>query len=355
MMGVKAVFELDDNGLDQLAKIKVIGVGGGGSNAVNRMINLGLQGVEFIAVNTDAQALLKSLAPKRMQIGEKLTRGLGAGAQPEIGQKAAEESRDDILDTLRGADMVFVTAGVVTRPFSFEGMKRRRNAELGIENLKKHVDTIITIPNDRLMQVVDKKTPITQAFSIADDVLRQGVKGISDLIALPGLINLDFADVKSIMSNAGSALMGIGEASGENAAVEAAKAAIASPLLETSIDGARGVLLNVTGAEENLSMFEVTEASEAIEKAADSQANIIWGASIDDSMGDTVRVTVIATGFDAPEETVGIPEFKPQQKAENQVPAQQQAPAQQPAQDPSVGSTVGADSFIDIPVWMRRK
>ena len=302
MMGVKAVFELDDNGLDQLAKIKVIGVGGGGSNAVNRMINLGLQGVEFIAVNTDAQALLKSLAPKRMQIGEKLTRGLGAGAQPEIGQKAAEESRDDILDTLRGADMVFVTAGmgggtgtgaapvvaecareigaltvgVVTRPFSFEGMKRRRNAELGIENLKKHVDTIITIPNDRLMQVVDKKTPITQAFSIADDVLRQGVKGISDLIALPGLINLDFADVKSIMSNAGSALMGIGEASGENAAVEAAKAAIASPLLETSIDGARGVLLNVTGAEENLSMFEVTEASEAIEKAADSQANIIW-------------------------------------------------------------------------------
>ena len=228
MMGVKAVFELDDNGLDQLAKIKVIGVGGGGSNAVNRMINLGLQGVEFIAVNTDAQALLKSLAPKRMQIGEKLTRGLGAGAQPEIGQKAAEESRDDILDTLRGADMVFVTAGmgggtgtgaapvvaecareigaltvgVVTRPFSFEGMKRRRNAELGIENLKKHVDTIITIPNDRLMQVVDKKTPITQAFSIADDVLRQGVKGISDLIALPGLINLDFADVKSIMSSA---------------------------------------------------------------------------------------------------------------------------------------------------------
>ena len=378
----KAVFELDDNGLDQLAKIKVIGVGGGGSNAVNRMINLGLQGVEFIAVNTDAQALLKSLAPKRMQIGEKLTRGLGAGAQPEIGQKAAEESRDDILDTLRGADMVFVTAGmgggtgtgaapvvaecareigaltvgVVTRPFSFEGMKRRRNAELGIENLKKHVDTIITIPNDRLMQVVDKKTPITQAFSIADDVLRQGVKGISDLIALPGLINLDFADVKSIMSNAGSALMGIGEASGENAAVEAAKAAIASPLLETSIDGARGVLLNVTGAEENLSMFEVTEASEAIEKAADSQANIIWGASIDDSMGDTVRVTVIATGFDAPEETVGIPDTKAQQVQPQAQAQPQQTPAQNTqAPDPSIGSTVGTDSFIDIPVWMRKK
>ncbi|MBQ5501670.1 MAG: cell division protein FtsZ, partial [Selenomonas sp.] len=228
-MGVNAVFELDDNGLDQLAKIKVIGVGGGGSNAVNRMINFGLQGVEFIAVNTDAQALLKSLAPKRMQIGEKLTRGLGAGARPEIGQKAAEESRDDILEALRGADMVFVTAGmgggtgtgaapvvaecareigaltvgVVTRPFGFEGMKRKRNAESGIENLKQHVDTIITIPNDRLMQVVDKKTPITQAFQIADDVLRQGVKGISDLIAMPGLVNLDFADVQSVMSNAG--------------------------------------------------------------------------------------------------------------------------------------------------------
>lgn len=300
-----------------------------------------------------------------------------------LAKKAAEESRDDILDTLRGADMVFVTAGmgggtgtgaapvvaecareigaltvgVVTRPFSFEGMKRRRNAELGIENLKKHVDTIITIPNDRLMQVVDKKTPITQAFSIADDVLRQGVKGISDLIALPGLINLDFADVKSIMSNAGSALMGIGEASGENAAVEAAKAAIASPLLETSIDGARGVLLNVTGAEENLSMFEVTEASEAIEKAADSQANIIWGASIDDSMGDTVRVTVIATGFDAPEETVGVPDTKAQAPAQPQTAQTQQAAPQQPAQNNTagIGSTVGADSFIDIPVWMRRK
>ena len=284
------MFELDDNGLDQLANIKVIGVGGGGSNAVNRMINLGLQGVEFIAVNTDAQALLKSLAPKRMQIGEKLTRGLGAGAQPEIGQKAAEESRDDILEALRGADMVFVTAGmgggtgtgaapvvaecareigaltvgVVTRPFSFEGMRRKRNAEAGIATLKQHVDTIITIPNDRLLQVVDKKTSITQAFLEADDILRQGVKGISDLIAQPGLINLDFADVRSIMSNAGTALMGIGEATGENAAVEAAKNAIASPLLETTIDGARGVLINVTGAEENLSMYEVTEASNTI-------------------------------------------------------------------------------------------
>ena len=379
------MFELDDNGLDQLAKIKVIGVGGGGSNAVNRMIELGLQGVEFIAVNTDAQALLKSLAPRRMQIGEKLTRGLGAGARPEVGQKAAEESRDDILEVLRGADMVFVTAGmgggtgtgaapvvaecareigaltvgVVTRPFSFEGMKRRRNADTGIESLKKHVDTIITIPNDRLRQVVDKKTPITQAFSVADDILRQGVKGISDLIALPGLINLDFADVKSIMSDAGSALMGIGEASGDNAAVEAAKAAVASPLLETSIKGARGVLLNVTGAEENLSMLEVTEASEAIEKEADPQANIIWGATIDSTMGDKVRVTVIATGFDDGDEQIGVqrPEANaslglqmPSFSASSQAQPRAAARAETRAEAPAAG-----EPFIDIPEWMRKK
>ena len=254
------MFELDDNTLDQFAKIKVIGVGGGGNNAVNRMISLGLEGVEFIAINTDAQALLTALAPRRMQIGEKLTRGLGAGARPEIGQKAAMESRDDIINALRGSDMVFITAGmgggtgtgaapvvaacareigaltvgVVTRPFTFEGPKRKKNADIGIENLKRNVDTIITIPNDRLLQVVDKKTPMTQAFTIADDILRQGVKGISDLIAVPGLVNLDFADVKSIMSNAGAALMGIGEASGEHATVDAVKAAIDSPLLETS-------------------------------------------------------------------------------------------------------------------------
>jgi len=396
-MGVEAVFELDDNGLDQLAKIKVIGVGGGGSNAVNRMINLGLQGVEFIAVNTDAQALLKSLAPKRMQIGEKLTRGLGAGAQPEIGQKAAEESREDILDALRGADMVFVTAGmgggtgtgaapvvaecareigaltvgVVTKPFGFEGIKRSRNAKMGIEALKQHVDTIITIPNDRLLQVVDKKTPITQAFTIADDVLRQGVKGISDLIAVPGLVNLDFADVKSIMSNAGSALMGIGEATGENATVDAAKAAIASPLLETTIEGARGVLLNVTGAEENLSMYEVNEASNAIHEVVNDQANIIWGAAVDNTMGDTVRVTVIATGFDTQEE-IGVQQV-PQQQAKvpptpvmpnlfgsaptTQVPSQPSQPvqpgqAQQP-QQPQPQQPV--EPFIDIPIWMRKK
>ncbi len=391
------MFELDDNGLDQLAKIKVIGVGGGGSNAVNRMINLGLQGVEFIAVNTDAQALLKSLAPKRMQIGEKLTRGLGAGAQPEIGQKAAEESREDILDALRGADMVFVTAGmgggtgtgaapvvaecareigaltvgVVTKPFGFEGIKRSRNAKMGIEALKQHVDTIITIPNDRLLQVVDKKTPITQAFTIADDVLRQGVKGISDLIAVPGLVNLDFADVKSIMSNAGSALMGIGEATGENATVDAAKAAIASPLLETTIEGARGVLLNVTGAEENLSMYEVNEASNAIHEVVNDQANIIWGAAVDNTMGDTVRVTVIATGFDTQEE-IGVQQV-PQQQAKvpptpvmpnlfgsapmNQAPSQPSQPVQpgqtQQPQQPQPQQPV--EPFIDIPIWMRKK
>ena len=328
-MGVVAiVIELDDNGLDQYAKIKVIGVGGGGSNAVNRMISAGLQGVEFITVNTDAQALLHAMAPKRMQLGEKLTRGLGAGGKPEIGEKAAEESRDDILQALTGADMVFVTAGmgggtgtgaapivaacareigaltvaVVTRPFTFEGRQRQKNAEGGIERLKEHVDTIITIPNDRLLQVVDKKTPITDAFSIADDVLRQGVKGISDLIALPGLINLDFADVKSIMSDAGSALMGIGEGTGESAAVQAAKAAINSPLLETSIQGARGVLLNITGSKDNLSMYEVNEASVTIQEAVNVDANIIFGASLDETLGDVVRVTVIATGFDEEEQ-----------------------------------------------------
>ena len=322
------MFELDDNTLDQFAKIKVIGVGGGGNNAVNRMISLGLEGVEFIAINTDAQALLTALAPKRMQIGEKLTRGLGAGARPEIGQKAAMESREDVINALRGSDMVFITAGmgggtgtgaapvvaecareigaltvgVVTRPFTFEGPKRKKNADIGIENLKRNVDTIITIPNDRLLQVVDKKTPVNQAFIIADDILRQGVKGISDLIAVPGLVNLDFADVKSIMSNAGSALMGIGEASGENATVDAVKAAIDSPLLETSLQGARGVLLNIMGATDSLSMLEVNEASTTVQEAAHPDAEIIWGVSVDESLGDKVSVTVIATRFDEEEE-----------------------------------------------------
>lgn len=313
-------FELD---IEQYANIKVIGVGGGGNNAVNRMITAGLKGVEFISVNTDSQALHLATAPNKIQIGTKLTKGLGAGANPEIGKKAAEESRDEIQEILKGADMVFVTAGmgggtgtgaapvvaevakemgaltvgVVTKPFTFEGRKRFKQAEEGINDLKSRVDTLITIPNDRLLQVIDKNTSIVEAFRIADDVLRQGVQGISDLIAVPGLINLDFADVKTIMKDTGSALMGIGSSSGENRATEAARGAISSPLLETSIEGARGVLLNITGGP-SLGLFEVNEAAEIIAQAADPEANIIFGAVIDEAMNDDVRVTVIATGFD---------------------------------------------------------
>ncbi len=360
------MFEFDENTLDQFAKIKVIGIGGGGSNAVNRMIESGLEGVEFIAVNTDSQALLMSKSPKRMQIGEKLTRGLGAGARPEIGERAAQESRNDILEALRGSDMVFITAGmgggtgtgaapvvaecarevnaltvaVVTRPFAFEGPKRKKNADLGIEKLKKNVDAIITIPNDRLLQVVDKKTPMTKAFVIADDILRQGVKGISDLIAVPGVINLDFADVQSIMNNAGAALMGVGEASGENAAVEAVKKAIASPLLETSVDSARGILLNFMGAQDSLSMIQVNEASTTVQEAAHPDAEIIWGVSVDDSLGDTIVVTIIATRFDdensAPAQNETPPtKFYPPPSNQNNQPIQQfqrTQPRQQPQQ-----------------------
>ncbi|MCG9968070.1 cell division protein FtsZ [Pelotomaculum terephthalicicum JT] len=313
-------FELD---LDQFANIKVIGVGGGGNNAVNRMISAGLKGVEFIAVNTDAQALHLAQANQKIQIGVKLTKGLGSGGNPEIGQKAAEESRDEIMQALKGSDMVFVTCGmgggtgtgaapivaevakelgaltvgVVTKPFNFEGRKRSNQAEGGIETLKAKVDTLITIPNDRLLQVIEKNTSIVEAFRIADDVLRQGVQGISDLIAVPGLINLDFADVKTIMRETGSALMGIGVANGDNRATEAARTAISSPLLETSIEGARGVLLNITGGT-SLGLFEVNEAAEIIAQAADPEANIIFGAVIDENMEAEVRVTVIATGFE---------------------------------------------------------
>ncbi|HHV35845.1 MAG TPA: cell division protein FtsZ [Syntrophomonadaceae bacterium] len=313
--------EVDTN---QFADIKVIGVGGGGGNAVNRMIQAELKGVHFIAVNTDAQSLNLSMSEHKIQIGSKLTKGLGAGADPEIGKKAAEESRDELTQALGGADMVFVTAGlgggtgtggapivaevarevgaltvgVVTRPFTFEGKKRANQAEHGIQELRDKVDTLITIPNDRLLQVVDKSTSINEAFRIADDVLRQGVQGISDLIAVPGLINLDFADVKTIMSETGTALMGIGSAQGENRATEAAKIAISSPLLETSVEGARGVLLNITGGSD-LGLFEVNEAAEIISQAVDPDANIIFGAVIDEDLEDEVRVTVIATGFDA--------------------------------------------------------
>jgi cell division protein FtsZ len=316
---------------DQFAQIKVIGVGGGGSNAVNRMITAGLRGVEFVAINTDGQALFLSEAEQKIQIGEKLTKGLGAGADPGIGLQAAEENREEIKQILKGADMVFITAGmgggtgtgatpivaeiakelgaltvgVVTKPFTFEGRKRMAQAEKGIQHLREKVDTLITIPNDRLLQVVEKKTSITEAFRVADDVLRQGVQGISDLIAVPGLINLDFADVKTIMVGTGSALMGIGVGSGENRAAAAAQAAISSPLLETSIEGARGVLLNITGGP-SLGLFEVNEAAEIIAKSADPEANIIFGAVIDDNLDDEVRVTVIATGFDGMMFTVKV-------------------------------------------------
>lgn len=327
-----------DADMQQFAEIKVIGVGGGGNNAVNRMIEASLSGVGFIVVNTDAQALYLSKAEKKIQVGEKLTKGLGAGANPDIGKRAAEETRDDIKKALQGADMVFITAGmgggtgtggapviaeiakemgaltvgVVTRPFSFEGKKRGGQADNGIEELKSKVDSLITIPNDRLLQVVDKHTSINEAFRIADDVLRQGVQGISDLIAVPALINCDFADVKTIMHETGSALMGIGIGKGENRAVEAARAAVSSPLLETSIEGARGVLLNITG-DSKLTLHEIYEAADVISQAADPDANIIFGVMINDELDEEVRVTVIATGFDEPqktEEASEIPELK---------------------------------------------
>lgn len=313
-------FDID---MDSFARLKVVGVGGGGNNAVNRMISAGLRGVEFIAVNTDKQALFLSQANTKIQIGDKLTKGLGAGANPEIGEKAANESRDEIAMAIKDADMVFVTAGmgggtgtgaapviaqiakemgiltvgVVTKPFSFEGKKRMMQAERGVEALKAVVDTLVTIPNDRLLQLADKKMSLVKAFSLADDVLRQGVQGISDLIAVPGLINLDFADVKTIMQDTGLAHMGIGRATGENKAEEAARQAITSPLLETSIDGAKGVLMNITGGPD-LGLQEVNTAAELIQAAADPEANIIFGAVIDENLKDEIIITVIATGFD---------------------------------------------------------
>jgi cell division protein FtsZ len=307
-----------------LAVIKVVGVGGGGTNAVNRMIDAGLSGVEFIAANTDAQALQMTDADLKLHIGANLTKGLGAGANPQIGQGAAAESRDDIKEALKGADMVFVTAGegggtgtgaapviaeiakneigaltvgVVTRPFAFEGSQRSRQAQEGIDRLREMVDTLIVIPNEKLLAMVERRTSILDAFREADNVLRQGVQGITDLITIPGLINLDFADVRTIMANAGSALMGIGTANGESRASEAAKQAISSPLLEESVEGATGILLNITGGRD-LGLFEVNEAAELIHSAADANSNIIFGAVIDEGMGDDIRVTVIATGFD---------------------------------------------------------
>lgn len=309
--------------LEECAQIKVIGVGGGGNNAVNRMVEAQLKGVEFISVNTDKQALYTSKAEYKVQIGEKLTRGLGAGANPEVGKRAAEESKDEIVKLLQGADMVFVTAGmgggtgtgaapvvaglakemgiltvgVVTKPFAFEGKIRMKNAEGGIAELKSKVDTLITIPNDRLLQIVQKNTSMLDAFAVADDVLKQGIQSISDLIAVEGLINLDFADVTTIMKDKGLAHMGIGSASGETRAIDAARQAIQSPLLETSIQGAKGVLLNVTGGP-NLGLFEVNEASTLVMESCDPEANVIFGASIKEDLGDEIMITVIATGFE---------------------------------------------------------
>lgn len=309
--------------VDTSARIKVIGVGGGGGSAINRMIEAKMQGVEFSVINTDAQALVHAKAPSKIHIGRETTRGLGAGADPEVGRKAAEESEQEIYEAVKGADMVFITlgegggtgtgsapyiaaaareagalvVGIVTKPFTFEGERRRRSAESGIRELKENVDTLITIPNDRLLQMIDRKTSLVDAFGIVDEVLQQGVQGISNLITIHGLINLDFADVKAIMSNAGSALMGIGRAKGDNRAVEAARQAIDSPLLETSIEGARGVLFNITGGR-NMTMHEIDEAAKTVTDAVDPEANIIFGAVLDDSLEDDILITVVATGFD---------------------------------------------------------
>jgi len=387
--------------MEQFAQIKVIGVGGGGNNAVNRMIEGGLRGVEFLAVNTDKQALFLSKANMKIQIGDKLTKGLGAGSDPEIGQKAAEENRDEIAQALKGSDMVFVTAGmgggtgtgaapvvasvarelgiltvgVVTKPFTFEGRKRMAQAEKGIAQLKEHVDTLIIIPNDRLLQVIQKNTSMVEAFKMADDILKQGVQGISDLIAVPGLVNLDFADVKTIMLNTGIAHMGTGRASGENRAEEAAKQAVHSPLLETSIEGARGVLLNITGGSD-LGLLEVNAAAELVQKSADPEANIIFGAVIDESLNDELLITVIATGFDRGLGSINIPTAKKPEfssffgsknsttmsslnnpstlnntMATSSTPASSSSSVQKPVNNPI---SDGLDNDLDIPAFLRK-
>jgi cell division protein FtsZ len=364
--------------VDQFARIKVIGVGGGGSNAVNRMVEMGVQGVEFIAVNTDAQALQLSRAEQKVKIGEKLTRGLGAGANPEVGRKAAEESREHIENALRGADLVFVTAGmgggtgtgaapviadiakqmgaltvgVVTKPFSFEGKKRLAQANSGVSALKEKVDTLIVIPNDRLLEIVDKNTPMLEAFREADNVLRQGVQGISDLIAVPGLINLDFADVKTIMTERGSALMGIGVATGENRASEAAKAAIMSPLLETSIDGARGVLLNITGGT-NLSLYEVNEAADIVASASDQEVNMIFGAVINENLKDEIIVTVIATGFEESAQK-SVLEKRPQNNIVNNARTQVAAAKEEERIEVRPFQNFNSNS-LDVPTFLRNR
>jgi len=372
---------------ESFAQIKVVGVGGGGSNAVNRMIAEGLRGVDFIAVNTDAQALLMSDAPQRIRIGDKLTRGLGAGGNPEVGKKAAEESSDDLEETIHGADMVFVTCGmgggtgtgaapviaeiarnsgaltigVVTRPFSFEGSRRQSLAVDGLEAFKEKVDTLIVIPNDRLLEIVDKKASMTQAFRTADDVLRQGIQGISELITVPGLINLDFADVRSIMSGGGTSLMSLGVATGEERAVLAAENAVSSSLLDVTIEGAQGILFNITGGS-NLSLFEVNEAAEIIRRKAHPDANIIFGAVIDDSLDDELRITLIATGFeaktkrkpyvagrrfrDADSKTIAFPQRIARENQTRDREEETVTPRQEPVYDPE---------DLEVPTFLRKR
>lgn len=374
------MFEADnkDTTLEQpLEKIKVIGVGGGGNNAVDRMIEAGLQGVEFIAVNCDAQQLKKSSAPTKIQIGEDETRGLGAGANPEVGEKSAEESKDVLAEAVKGADMVFITAGmgggtgtgaahvvaemakqagaltvgVVTKPFSFEGRRRFNVAEQGIANLKAKVDALITIPNDRLLQVVDKRTSMKDAFKLADEVLRQGVQGISDLISVPGLINVDFNDVKAVMTNAGSAMMGIGTAKGDEGAAAAAENAVKSPLLDSTIEGAKGVLLNITGGP-NLSLMDVNEASKIITDVVDPDAIIIFGANIDENMEDEIRVTVIATGVDDGKSQAN-PGPKPSSFVKPETSTSRLTKAAETAASSKVSSFTNPTS--EIPPWIRNK
>ena len=367
------MMEYEDNNItmmDGTATIKVIGVGGAGNNAVNRMIESGIKGVDFIAVNTDRQALQQSKANTKIQIGEKITRGLGAGANPDIGAQSAEENKSEVAEILRGADMVFVTAGmgggtgtgaapivasiakemgiltigVVTKPFTFEGKKRLSQAERGIESLKGEVDTLVVIPNDKLLQIIDRKTSIIEAFKMADDVLRQGVQGISDLIAVPGLVNLDFADVKTIMLNQGMAHMGVGRASGENRAEDAAKEAIQSPLLETSIEGAKGVIINITGGED-LGLHEVNTAAELVQRSVDPEANIIFGTVTDPSMQDEIQITVIATGFEKNENdisSIGVDNIvsKTWEKKINSI--------------PSSSDVSSSQNDLDIPSFLRK-
>ena len=362
--------------MESFARIMVVGTGGGGSNAVNRMIEEGLAGIEFVAVNTDAQALLLSNAPTRVRIGDKLTRGLGAGGNPDVGQKAAEESAEDLYKVLKGADMVFIAAGigggtgtgaapivaqiakevgaltigVVTRPFTFEGAKRRHTAEMGINKLKEHVDTLIVIPNDRLLQLADKRASLQDAFKLADDVLRQGIQGISELITIPGLINLDFADVRTIMSEGGAALMAVGKASGEDRARVAAEQAITSNLLDITIDGARGILFNVTGGSD-LALFEVNTAAAIIKETAHPDVNLIFGAVIDPSMDDELRVTVIATGFEASRSMRRrvIP------RAKSRTEAKAKATTESQELEEEFQSAVFDVNDLDIPAFLRRR